>query len=153
RCPQCKAVLRVPEDLVAMETVTENRKSLGETPATPRPPLREIVNSIGMKLIWMSPGTFLMGSPPEERDRGQDEKRHRVTLTRGLFLGAYPVTQAQWVAVLGRTRSRFKGENRPVENIGWDDCLEFCKKLSKIEGRVYRLPTEAEWEYACRAGT
>src|SRR5262249_11255020 len=69
------------------------------------------------------------------------------------FLGACPVTQAQWQAVMGYNLSRFKGENRPVDGVSWEDCQEFCMKLSKLEGKVYRLPTEAEWEFACRAGT
>src|SRR5205814_9685726 len=112
-----------------------------------------------VRLVGVAPGTFRMGSPPEEKDRGNDETLHQVTLTRGFFLGAYPVTQAQWQAVMGRnpsrrgTRASGSGEDLPVENVSWEDCEEFCNQLSRLEGVVYRLPTEAEWEYACRAGT
>ncbi|MEB3825926.1 formylglycine-generating enzyme family protein, partial [Phormidium sp. CCY1219] len=69
------------------------------------------------------------------------------------FMGKYPVTQAQWQAVMGNNPSDFKGENLPVENVTWHDAVEFCCRVSEKTGRVYRLPSEAEWEYACRAGT
>jgi formylglycine-generating enzyme required for sulfatase activity len=106
-----------------------------------------------MKLAWIPPGNFVMGSPPGETDRYDDEVPHRVTLTKGIWLGVYPVTQAQWQKVMKNNPSCFTGEDRPVEQVSWDDCQEFCRKLSVREGKTYRLPTEAEWEYACRAGT
>jgi formylglycine-generating enzyme required for sulfatase activity len=95
-----------------------------------------------------------MGSNHPQGD--SDEKpAHKVTLTKGFFIGIHQVTQAQWKAIMGTEPSHFKGPNRPVENVSWDDCQEFCTKLSAhMKGRVkVRLPTEAEWEYACRAGT
>jgi len=157
RCPQCKAILRVPDDLDIPDTLTDLKKPAGETPPSPSPvrrhPARELVNPVGMKFVWVPPGTFAMGSPPAEEGRSENELPHRVTLTRGYFLGACPVTQGQWMAVMGHNPSRFRGENRPVEGISWEDADEFCKKLSKLDGKTYRLPTEAEWEYACRAGT
>ena len=110
----------------------------------------------GVPLVgsFIPPGEFLMGSAHPE---GADAEKpvHRVTLTRGMFVGISPVTQAQWKAVMGTQPSRFKGKNRPVEQVSWDDCQEFCQKLTASwKGRVtVRLPTEAEWEYACRAGT
>jgi uncharacterized protein (TIGR02996 family) len=110
-------------------------------------------NAIGMKFAWCPPGTFLMGSRPKEKRRGKDERQHRVTLTRGFWLGLTPVTQAQWQAVMGSNPSFFQGDDRPVEQVSWDDCQEFCTKLAVRDGKRYRLPTEAEWEYACRAGT
>jgi formylglycine-generating enzyme required for sulfatase activity len=106
-----------------------------------------------MKFAWIPPGTFLMGSPRSEPERRDDEVQHRVTLTRGFWLGIYPVTQAQWQLVMGSNPSLFKGDNRPVEMVSWDDCQEFCRKLGEKKGKRFRLPTEAEWEYACRAGT
>jgi len=110
--------------------------------------------SVPMTFAWIPPGTFLMGSPPGEEDRGDDETQHRVTLTRGFYLGIHPVTQAQWRAVMRKNPSSFKGEDsRPVEQVSWHDCQEFCGKLSTKIARRCRLPTEAEWEYACRAGT
>jgi formylglycine-generating enzyme required for sulfatase activity len=88
-----------------------------------------------------------------EKGRDDHEVQHRVTLTKGFWLGVYPVTQAEWQAVMKNNPSHFKGDNRPVEQVSWVDCQEFCAALSKREGKTYRLPTEAEWEYACRAGT
>ena len=80
-------------------------------------------------------------------------KPNKVTLTKGFYLGVHEVTQAQWRAVMGKNPSHFKGDNLPVENVSWEDCQEFCTKLGQQDGKRYRLPTEAEWEYACRAGT
>jgi len=110
-------------------------------------------NSIGMRFTCIPPGTFLMGSLPTEEERRDDETQHQVTLTKGFLLGVYPVTQAQWRAVMWNNPSYFKGDDRPVEQVSWEDCQEFCQKLSKREDKRYRLATEAQWEYACRAGT
>jgi formylglycine-generating enzyme required for sulfatase activity len=108
--------------------------------------------STGMEFLYAPAGEFDMGS--ESREAYLDEKPvHRVRITRGFWLGKYPVTQAQWEAVMGSNPSHFKGPDRPVERVSWDEAQEFLKKLSaKGEGR-YRLPTEAEWEYAARAGS
>ena len=112
-----------------------------------------LAKGVDMTFAWIPPGTFLMGSPPGEPERGEDEKQHRVTLSQGFYLGMHAVTQAQWQAVMGDNPSSFKGKNRPVEQVSWDDCQEFLTKLSQRDGKRYGLPTEAEWEYACRAGT
>jgi len=112
-----------------------------------------LVNSVGMRLAWIPPGTFLMGSSQTEEGRDKDEYQHRVTLAQGFFLGVYPVTQPQWQAVMGTRPSNFRGPQLPVEQVSWFDCQLFCQHLSQREKRLYRLPTEAEWEYACRAGT
>jgi uncharacterized protein (TIGR02996 family) len=113
----------------------------------------EVGKGVEMTFSWIPPGTFLMGSPPNEESRFDDETQHRVTLTRGFYLGIHPVTQAQWRAVMGSNPSNFKGDDRPVEQVSWDDCQDFCAKLGQVTGKRCRLPTEAEWEYACRAGT
>ncbi len=111
-------------------------------------------NSIGMELVYIEPGTFMMGSPSNEEGHDDDEGlQHRVTLTTGFHMGVTEVTQAQWRAVMGTNPSHFKGDDLPVETVSWNDAVAFCEKLSRSEGRTYRLPTEAEWEYACRAGT
>ena len=130
----------------------------------------EPVKSAGIKMVRIPAGSFMMGSPPSEEDRFEDETRHRVTLTRDFWLAATEVTQGQWELVTGQTPSSFKGRDRPVENVSWNDAVAFCNRLSIYEGLVpayrigdddvvwdkaatgYRLPTEAEWEYACRAG-
>ena len=126
---------------------------------------KEITNSIGMKLVLIPKGTFMMGSPESEEGRKENETQHEVTIGKVYYLGVYEVTQAQYEKVMGKNPSYFQGavvgnENAdlPVEMVSWDDAVEFCKKLSELPdekkaGRVYRLPTEAEWEYACRAGS
>jgi formylglycine-generating enzyme required for sulfatase activity len=113
-------------------------------------------------MVLIPGGSFLMGSPEAEPDRSDNEgPQHKVTVPP-FFMGRYPITQAQWRAVAALPQikreprpdpSRFKGDNRPVEQVNWYDAVEFCARLSAHTGRAYRLPTEAEWEYACRAGT
>jgi formylglycine-generating enzyme required for sulfatase activity len=125
----------------------------------PKPP-EPFTNSLGMKFVWISPGNFMMGSPKEEKERVANETQHKVTLTKGFYMGVYTVTQGEWQAVMGKNPSLFKGErnpkgekNLPVEMVSWNDCQEFIKKLREKDKKLYRLPSEAEWEYACRAGT
>jgi formylglycine-generating enzyme required for sulfatase activity/tRNA A-37 threonylcarbamoyl transferase component Bud32 len=110
-------------------------------------------SGVPVKFTWCPAGTFLMGSPSTEEGRCDNETQHRVTLTRGYWLGIYQVTQAQWQAVMGSNPSRFKGKTLPVQGVSWNDCQEFVKKLGEKTGKRFRLPTEAEWEHACRAGT
>jgi formylglycine-generating enzyme required for sulfatase activity len=134
---------------------------------------RTITNSIGMKLVLIPAGEFLMGSPDSDKDAFPNEKpQHRVRITQAFYLGAAPVTQGQYRAVTGANPSEFKGsDDLPVESVSWDEAVAFCNKLSEREGlkpfyqfdqfgrlaqsggEGYRLPTEAEWEYACRAGS
>jgi len=103
---------------------------------------------------WMTPGRFLMGSPESEPDRDSDETQHEVILTRGFWLGETPVTQALWQAAMGGIPSRFKGPDRPVEEVSWEDAQGFIARLNGERDDLFlRLPSEAEWEYACRAGT
>ena len=106
------------------------------------------------QLRWIEPGEFLMGSPKTERGRRDNETQHRVVITRGFWLADTTCTQALWWAVMGKNPSHFKGEDRPVENISWNDTQQFIERLNEIiPSGGFRLPTEAEWEYACRAGT
>lgn len=116
-------------------------------------PGQAMVNSVGMGLVYIPAGSFGMGSPFDEPGRQEDEFPHQVTLSRPFYMGATEVTQAQWQAVMGRNPSNFQGDDRPVEKVSWRDAAAFCRKLSELEDRTYRLPTEAEWEYACRAGS
>jgi len=120
----------------------------------------ELILNLGggvkMELVLIPAGEFLMGSPEDEEDRDNDEgPQHRVRIARPFYMGKYEVTQAQWQAVMGENPSRFEdcGGDCPVEEVSWEDCQAFCRKLSTRTGREVRLPSEAEWEYACRAGT
>jgi len=114
----------------------------------------DLGDGVKLEMVWCPSGSFMMGSPESEADRNWDETQHRVTLTKGFWMGKTEVTQRQWMAVMGSNPSTFKGTDLPVEGVSWEDCQEFCKKLNeKLAGGRYRLPTEAEWEYACRAGT
>ena len=94
-----------------------------------------------------------MGTPKDEDNRHYDETLHKVTLTQPFLIGKYPVTQTQWQAVMGNNPSYFQGDNLPVEKVSWGDTQEFCARVRKKTGQVVRLPTEAQWEYSCRAGT
>jgi formylglycine-generating enzyme required for sulfatase activity len=115
--------------------------------------IEDLGNGVTLEMVLIPGGTFMMGSPENEDERWDSEgPQHQVTL-QGFWLGKYPITQRQWQAVMGNNPSRFKGDNRPVESISWHEVVEFCQRLSKKTGKTYRLPSEAEWEYACRAGT
>ncbi|MBX3421769.1 MAG: formylglycine-generating enzyme family protein [Pirellulaceae bacterium] len=123
-----------------------------------------------MKLVIISKGTFKLGSPPGKEGVNHDERQHEVTISRDYYLGMYEVTQAQYETIMGDNPSYFQNDNLPdarsvevtsdfpVETVSWEDAVEFCRRISALPaeratGRVYRLPTEAEWEYACRAGS
>jgi formylglycine-generating enzyme required for sulfatase activity len=144
----------------------------GPSASAPAPLLKKhFTNSIGMKLVRIPPGKFTMGSPVSETGRYVEEHQHEVEITRAYHLGAHAVTQAQYKKVMGRNPSDFAAggarqsavrgmdtSDFPVERVSWNDAVAFCEKLSALPAekgarRVYRLPTEAEWEYACRAGT
>jgi formylglycine-generating enzyme required for sulfatase activity len=111
-----------------------------------------VTNSIGMSFAYVPAGRFLMGSAWEDQDRQYDEHPHPVRLTSGFWMGTTEVTQGQWKTIMGDSRAHFSGDDLPVESVSWADAVSFCEKLSRKEGKSYRLPTEAEWEYACRAG-
>ena len=120
-----------------------------------------VSSEVGLTMVSIPEGSFMMGSPSSEPERRPNEgPEHRVSLN-SFFLGAFPVTQAQWAAVVAAKDGRgldpdpsfFKGKDLPVETISWDEAAEFCRVLASLSGRDYRLPSEAEWEYACRAGS
>ncbi len=112
-----------------------------------------IKDGISIEMVRVEAGTFTMGATPEMENPLYEEKpAHQVTLTNDYYIGKYEVTQALWKAVMGNNPSNFKGDNLPVEQVSWDDCQEFLSKLNSITGKTFRLPTEAEWEYAARGG-
>ena len=123
-------------------------------------------NGLRTKLVWIPPGSFVMGSPADEKDRREDESQVQVTFSRGFWLGQHEVTQSEWPRVMRTTPwngelSVKEGNDFPATFVNWDDAMKFCARLTAIEqaaGRLpknwkYTLPTEAQWEYACRAGT
>ena len=126
-----------------------------------------MLSTTSIEMIAIPPGEFLMGSPPEEEGRFSDEGPQHLVRLQGFFLSKTPITQAQWREVaewepgegeawgrsLNPSPSYFKCDNRPVERVSWEDAMEFCSRLSQRTGRTYTLPSEAQWEYACRAGT
>ena len=112
-------------------------------------------NGLGMEFALIRAGSFIMGGPPGEPFRTREEVQHEVVISRPFYMQVTEVTQGQWRAIMGSEPSASKacGESCPVERVSWLDCQEFIQKLNKRGEGVYRLPTEAEWEYACRAGT
>ena len=116
--------------------------------------IEDLGNGVLLYLVKIPAGSFIMGSPNGEIDRSDREgPQHRVNFPRDFWIGQFAVTQAQYQTVTGKTPSSFKGNQNPVENVSWDDAVNFCQQLSQSTGRTYRLPTESEWEYACRATT
>ena len=108
---------------------------------------------VKLEMVLIPAGKFMMGSTTKEKNRSANENQHEVILTKPFYMGKYEVTQEEWETVMGDNPSATKGRWLPVTMVSWEDCQEFIKKLNKKNTGAYRLPTEAEWEYACRAGT
>ncbi len=146
-----------PDDQVISEKRIEEATTVEMvSPRVVRPPegIEAVVNSLGMTFVLIPAGTFVMGSPEYESGRSADEMQHEVTISRSFYLQITPVTQGQWQALMGHNPSSFvqAATDLPVAGINWQDCQEFIKKINALGKGTYRLPTEAEWEYACRAG-
>jgi formylglycine-generating enzyme required for sulfatase activity len=142
-------------EVVVSLTKIEDRP-VGPAKVVEKKPEPEKTNSIGMKFVYVKPGTFMMGGANGESREADNETRHRVTLSRGYYIQTTEVTQGQWRKVMGDNPSRFKdcGDDCPVDNVNWKDAQSFIQKLNQLDTHgKYRLPTEAEWEYACRAGS
>ncbi len=143
----------------ATVTVERSRLCIQRNSKTAQQFIEPLSESIDLAMIKIPTGSFIMGSPNNELSRQVHEgPQHQVTLAEPFFMAKYPITKAQWnvVAALPEVRQplpRFRASNRPVEKASWFDAVEFCARLSQHTGRSYRLPTEAEWEYACRGGT
>jgi formylglycine-generating enzyme required for sulfatase activity len=120
----------------------------------PTPFTENLPNGVTLEMVGLPAGQFLMGSPDSDPDASDFEKPQHQVQVNSFAIGKYPITQAQYEAVMGINPSLFQNNpQNPVESVSWDDAQAFCQKLSQITGKTYRLPTEAEWEYACRAGT
>jgi eukaryotic-like serine/threonine-protein kinase len=133
--------------------VNAQGKEISRSQKTAQSFTEDLGKGVNLEMVAIPGGTFTMGSPSTEKERSNDEgPQHQVTI-QPFYLGKFEVTQAQYEAIMGSNPSNFKGANRPVEKVSWNDAVEFCKRLSQKTGRTYRLPSEAEWEYACRAGT
>ena len=138
-------------------TAQESQTAKGKA----KSPLKELAVDLGqgveLEMLLIPAGEFLMGSPDSDKNaRGDEKPQHRVSITQPFYLGKYLVTQQQWQAVMGNNPSEFKGPQNPVDSVGWEDCCDFLKKLNeKFAGSPaeFALPTEAQWEYACRAGS
>lgn len=114
---------------------------------------KSFITNVMLEMVLIPGGKFLMGSPDTEKQQNSTESPQHWVTVQPFCMGKYPVTQAQWQAVMGNNPANFKGNNRPVEGVSWEDAVAFCQKLSQKTEHNYRLPNEAEWEYACRAGT
>jgi len=155
-------LLRMQRQLATCQTAAQRDRyqrrlrtllTAGIRPCMPRVRL-PLKNGVFLEAALIPPGSFLMGCNPRERGHDSDERpQHRVTITRPFYLGITPVTQQQWTAVMKSNPSRFRSPQNPVDQVLFADCESFCERLSKQVGCTVRLPSEAEWEYACRAGT
>jgi formylglycine-generating enzyme required for sulfatase activity len=149
------AVEKAAVEKAAVEKAAVEKAAMEKAAILARAP---ITNTIGMKLKLIPAGTFMMGSPADETGRFESEHQHKVTISKAFYMQTTEVTQGQWKAVMGTEpwkgeRYVKEGPNCAASWVSWDDAVAYCKKLSEAEGKTYRLPTEAEWEYACRAGT
>ncbi|MDY6806624.1 MAG: formylglycine-generating enzyme family protein [Cyanobacteriota bacterium] len=151
--PKVKTLLANNQSIYEFETLTVNDggEIIKIEPRLAEMFVEDLGDGVELEMVSIPGGSFLMGSPEGE---GCDEERpqHRVNVP-SFFMGKYPVTQKQYEAVMGENPAYFKGANRPVEWVGWEYATDFCWLLSQKTGKNYRLPSEAQWEYACRAGT
>jgi formylglycine-generating enzyme required for sulfatase activity len=135
------------------ESTQSPNATISEHEPEAKPHIAVLHNDAQIDFVWIPPGTFTMGSPENEFGRNENELAHTVTLSKGFWMGKYEVTQLQWEGVMQSNPSRNVSPHNPVENVTWMDTQEFIQRLNRTEDGEYRLPTEAEWEYACRAGT
>ncbi len=149
-------VLLVVIGSVAVASAVEP-KTVRTTKSPPKELTVDLGKGVKLEMVLIPSGEFMMGSPDSEKDTASDEKpQHRVRITKPFYLGKYLVTQEQWEAAMGNNLSEFKGPKNPVEQVNWDDCQKFVDKLNRRQGNPagkFVLPTEAQWEYACRAGS
>ena len=157
-CSNGKDPQEKEEPAVEKVTSVSNEKDITKEPTKKESSGKEEITDLGkdvkLEMILIPAGKFVMGSPESEKGRSKGETQHEVTFTKAFYMGKYEVTQEQWESVMGNNPSiKTKGARLPVTNVSWNDCQDFIKKLNAKTNGGYRLPTEAEWEYACRAGT
>ena len=147
-----KEAVAIQQNIVSQPAVAQ--QPMERTPVTNVDNISiPVKKGISIDMVRVEAGTFTMGATAEMKDLYKNEKpTHRVTLTNDYYIGKYEVTQELWQAVMGNNPSHFKGDNLPVEQVSWNDCQRFLSKLNRITGKTFRLPTEAEWEYAARGG-
>ena len=151
--------ITLSKEAVAIQQSTVSQPVVAQEPVAQTPVTNvdnisiPVKDGISIDMVRVEAGTFTMGATAEMKDPYDWEKPiHQVTLTNDYYIGKYEVTQALWQAVMGNNRSYFNGDNLPVEKVSWKDCQKFLSKLNRITGKTFRLPTEAEWEYAVRGG-
>lgn len=151
--------ITLSKEATAIQQSTVSQPTVAQQPVVQAPIANRdnisipVKDGISVDMVRVEAGTFTMGATAEMKDPDDWEKpTHRVTLTNDYYIGKYEVTQVLWQAVMGNNPSKFKGDNLPVEQVSWEDCQKFLSKLNRITGKTFRLPTEAEWEYATRGG-
>ena len=156
-CSNGKDPQEKEEPAVEKVTSVSNEKDITKEPTKKESSGKEEITDLGkdvkLEMILIPAGKFVMGSPASEKGHRVNETQHEVTLTKPFYMGKYEVTQDQWDAVMVNNRSFYRGPKLPVTSVSWENCQEFIKKLNAKTSGGYRLPTEAEWEYSCRAGT
>jgi len=146
-----------PDIPFEFETVTVNRRGeiIQRRRLQAKQRIEKLDEGVTLEMVLIPDGTFIMGKPINKEARWPydgESPPHQVTI-KPFYMSKYPITQAQWIAMMGDNPSYFQGDNHPVENVSWEDSVRFCHKLSALTKKAYRLPSEAQWEYACRAGT
>ena len=156
-CSNGKDPQEKEEPAVEKVTSVSNEKDITKEPTKKESSGKEEITDLGkdvkLEMILIPAGKFVMGSPASEKGHRVNETQHEVTLTKPFYMGKHEVTQDQWDAVMVNNRSFYRGPKLPVTSVSWENCQEFIKKLNAKTSGGYRLPTEAEWEYSCRAGT
>ncbi len=157
-----RAVIAPEEPVESLDMPAKSLEMIEEIPEEGTPEEPKTANSLGMEFVYLPSGTFMMGTPPEMAVKDTDERYHKVTLTKDFFMQTTEVTRKQWSDLMGTAQTLLPktpffencGDDCPIENISWNDVQEFVRRLNEQENTdKYRLPTEAEWEYACRAGS
>jgi len=151
-------ILSVAAAVAAVEKAKESgatsqQKQAAEKAGSPLEKKIDLGNEVNMVVVFIPAGEFEMGSPMEELKRDSDEAQHHIKLTKAFYMGKFEVTQIQYRVIMSENPSKFGGDKLPVDNVNWYEAARFLKKLSDKTVLKFRLPTEAEWEYACRAGT